>query len=235
MTIFGKTLLAVVPARGGSKSIPKKNLTVLAGRTLIAHAAGVCAALPWIDQAVLSTDDKEIAVEGRKVGLEVPFMRPAEFSGDLSTSVDMWRHAWLASEEAFAMRFDVAILLEPTSPMRRPDDVEATVRTLLEGEYPAVCTISRMPGHFTPQKTLTIDDEGRIGFYLQTGSSYSLRQTIPPYYYRNGICYAVRRETLIERGVIMDETCHAIVIERDVVNIDDPIDLKFAEFLFSRT
>jgi CMP-N-acetylneuraminic acid synthetase len=92
-----------------------------------------------------------------------------------------------------------------------------------------------MPGHFTPQKTLTIDDEGRIGFYLQTGSSYSLRQTIPPYYYRNGICYAVRRETLIERGVIMDETCHAIVIERDVVNIDDPIDLKFAEFLFSRT
>lgn len=235
MAILGKTLLAVIPARGGSKSIPRKNLAVLAGRTLVKHAAGVCAALSWVDRAVLSTDDMEIAEEGRRAGLEVPFMRPAELSGDMSTSVDMWRHAWLASEEAFAMRFDISVLLEPTSPMRRPGDVESAVLTLLEGGHSAVCTVSRTPAHYTPHKTLTIRDTGKVGFYLPTGALHSLRQTIPPYYNRNGICYAVTRETLVDSGVIIGESCQALVIERDVVNIDDQLDLDFAEFLMRRT
>ncbi len=235
MALMGKTLLAVVPARGGSKSIPRKNLAVLGGHTLIAHAATVCADLTCIDRAVLSTDDMEIAFEGRRVGLEVPFTRPAEFSSDHSTSVEMWRHAWLASEEAFSMRFDISVLLEPTSPMRRPQDVEATVRAMLSGNYSAACTVSRTPAHFTPQKTLVINDKGLINFYLPTGSSYSLRQAIPPYYHRNGICYAVKREALVDKRVILGEDCFAVVIERDVVNIDDPIDLEFAQFLLGRT
>ncbi len=235
MAILGKTVLAVVPARGGSKSIPRKNLAVLAGRSLVASAAAVCAALPWIDHAVLSTDDREIADEGRRAGLEVPFMRPDELSGDLSTSVDMWRHAWQASEQAFGMRFDASVLLEPTSPMRQPGDVERTVRVMLEGGHAAAATVSRTPAHYTPHKTLTISGEGKIGFYLPTGARHSLRQTVPPCYHRNGICYAVLRETLVDRGVILDESCHAVVIERDVVNIDDPFDLEFAEFLCRRS
>lgn len=234
MAILGKTVLAVVPARGGSKSIPRKNLAMLAGRSLVAHAAAVCASLPWIDHAVLSTDDEEIADEGSRAGLQVPFMRPDDLAGDLATSVDMWRHAWLASEDAFGVRFDISVLLEPTSPMRRAQDVERTVRTMLEGGHAAAATVSRTPAHYTPHKTLTISGEGMIGFFLPAGARHSLRQTIPPYYHRNGICYAVLRETLVDRGVILDESCQAVVIERDVVNIDDPFDLKLAEFLFSR-
>ncbi len=233
MAFHGKTVLAVVPARGGSKSIPRKNLVVLAGRSLVAHAAAVCSVLPWIDHAVVSTDDAEIAEEGRRAGLEVPFMRPYELSGDLSTSVDMWRHAWLASEEAFGMHFDISVLLEPTSPMRRPADVERTVRTLLECGQ-AAATVSRTPAHFTPHKTLIVNEEGKIGFYLPTGGRHSLRQSIPPYFHRNGLCYAVTRETLVEKGIIIDENCQAVVIDRDVVNIDEPFDLEFAEFLLGR-
>ncbi len=234
MSFDGIAVLAVVPARGGSKSIPRKNLAVVQGRSLIAHAAAVTQALPWIDRAVLSTDDEEIAAEGQRAGLLLPFMRPADLAGDRSTSVDTWRHAWLASEAAYCMRFDVSVLLEPTSPLRRPDDVEAAVRLLLDGKHAAAATVSPTPAHYTPHKTLTIDAGGCIGFYLEGGARHSLRQTISPYYHRNGICYALRREALVERGHIIEENCAALVIERPVVNIDEPLDLEFAAFLLDR-
>lgn len=234
MSLDGLAILAVVPARGGSKSIPRKNLAAIMGKSLIAHAAAVIQMLPWIDRAVLSTDDDEIADEGRRAGLLVPFMRPSELASDTATSVDMWRHAWLASEQAFRTRFDLSVLLEPTSPLRRPEDVQATVRALLEGDHAAAATVSRTPAHFTPHKTLTIDDAGRIGFYLPTGTRHSLRQTIPPYYHRNGICYAVQRETIIDKGMILESDCQAVIITRPVVNIDDPLDLELAAFLTER-
>jgi len=234
MTWKGSRVLAVVPARGGSKGIPRKNLRHIAGRSLIAHCADLCAQLPWLDLALLSTDDAEIAAEGRAYGLAVPFMRPAELAGDTSTSVDMWRHAWLAAEADHG-KFDLGILLEPTSPLRRIDDVEGTLGLLLSAGAAAAATVSVAPGHFTPHKCLTLDDERRIGFFLPQGSRHSLRQSIPPFYYRNGLCYAVRRETLVERGHIIDEDCAAMVVRRPVVNIDEPFDLELAEFLFART
>lgn len=234
MSLDGITILAVVPARGGSKSIPRKNLAVIQGHSLIAHVAAVTRALPWIDRAVLSTDDEEIAAEGLRAGLLLPFMRPAGLAGDRSASVDMWRHAWLASEEEFGMHFDVSVLLEPTSPLRRSGDVEATVKLLIDGQHAAAATVSRTPAHYSPHKTLEIDGNGVISFYLEDGARYSLRQSIPTYYHRNGICYAVRRETLIENRQIIEKNCAALIIDRPVVNIDEPLDLEFAAFLMAR-
>jgi CMP-N-acetylneuraminic acid synthetase len=112
-------ILAVVPARGGSKSIPRKNLAELGGRSLVARAGDVCMQLDFLDAAVLSTDDAEIANAGKASGLSVPFFRPPEFSGDSAGSLEMWQHAWKASEEAFGIHFDLSVLLEPTSPLRR--------------------------------------------------------------------------------------------------------------------
>jgi CMP-N-acetylneuraminic acid synthetase len=227
----GMNILAVVPARGGSKSIPRKNLALVGGLSLVGHAAKVVSALPWINRAILSTDDQEIAEEGRRHGLLVPFMRPEELAGDRSTSVDMWRHAWLASEDYFGDRFDISILLEPTSPLRRPEDVERTIRILAEGGHAAAATVSRTPAHYTPHKTLTINENGLIGFYLPEGARHSLRQSIPPYYHRNGVCYAVRRATLVEKAYILEQDCAAVVIERPVINIDEELDLRIADIL----
>jgi len=234
MAYQGLKVLAVVPARGGSKSIPRKNLRQVSGQSLLARAAQAARALPWIDRAVLSTDDEEIRLEGLRYGLEVPFMRPDYLAGDLSTSAEMWRHAWLASEEHYGLLFDMSILLEPTSPLRRPEDIERTVAALLEGNHQAAATISKAPAHFTPHKCLTVDSQGRIGFYLTDGASFSLRQKIPTYYYRNGVCYAVRRETMINGGYILEKDCAAVIINRPLVNIDEPFDLELAEFLMNR-
>ncbi len=233
MALHGHTVLAVVPARGGSKAIPRKNLCRVGGLSLVARAGRVAASLPWLDARILSTDDEEIAHEGRGHGLDVPFMRPDALSGDLANSIDMWRHAWLEAEKHYGQRFDISVLLEPTSPLRRAEDITATVELLLSGDYRSAATVSPAPAHFTPQKCLTVTG-GLIGFYHDAGASHSIRQTIPTYYFRNGICYAVRRKTLVEDRTILGEACAANVIERHIVNIDEPFDLELAEFLLQR-
>ncbi|MCI0401649.1 MAG: acylneuraminate cytidylyltransferase family protein [Gammaproteobacteria bacterium] len=234
MTWEGLSVLAVVPARGGSKAIPKKNLRKVGGVSLVGRAAQIAHSLPWLDHAILSTDDEEIANEGRRYSLDVPFMRLGELSTDTATSAGMWRHAWLEAEKHYGRRFEISILLEPTSPLRRAEDVERTMSALLTGDFDAAATVNLAPAHFTPQKCLTVDDTGIINFYLEDGAEFSIRQKIPPYYFRNGICYAVKRATLLEGGRILEKNCVAVVIERPVVNIDEPFELEVAEWLLSR-
>ena len=231
--IEGLTVLAVVPARGGSKSIPRKNLKTVGGVSLVGRAAQIATALPFIDAALISTDDPEIAAEAKTHGLDVPFMRPSELSGDTATSVDMWQHAWLAAEAHYGKRFDLSVLLEPTSPLRRPEDVERTVQAVIAGA-PAAATVSPTPAHYTPHKTLQITAKGEITFYLEGGARYSLRQGIPAYYHRNGLCYAVTRDHLVNQGCIIDRGAVAVIVERHVVNIDDMFELELAEWLLER-
>ena len=234
MAYEGFKILAVIPARGGSKGIPRKNLCKINGISLVGHAVKVAQSLKWIDRTVLSTDDEEIAGEGRNYGLEVPFMRPAELASDTASSYAVWKHVWLTSEEHFKEHYDISVLLEPTSPMRRAEDITITVRALLESDCDAAATISQAPAHFTPHKCLTLDENGIIGFFHQKGRQFSIRQKIPAYYFRNGICYALKRSTLIEKGFIIEKNCKAVVIERKVVNIDDQHELEYAEFLFQK-
>ena len=234
MSYKGHKILAIIPARGGSKGIPRKNLCTVGGVSLVGHAVKAALALEWIDHTIISTDDDEIAAEGLKHGAEVPFRRPVELASDQASSTDMWKQAWLASEDHFNETFDISILLEPTSPLRRPGDIQNTVNTLIEGNYSAAATFSRAPAHFTPHKCLTLDENGIIGFYHEQGQKFSIRQKIPAYYYRNGICYAVKRHTLLKKEMIIEENCKAVVIERPVVNIDDLHELEYAEFLLQK-
>ena len=234
MSWHGARVLVVVPARGGSKSIPRKNLCEVGGLSLVARAAEVARALPWVDAAVLSTDDDEIASEGRKHGLVVPGMRPPELAHDTATSADMWKHAWLTAEAHYGGRFDTSLLLEPTSPMRVADDIERVMCALDEGDHGSAATVTRTPAHFTPEKTLRVSSAGLIEHYLPPGRAQTIRQKIPPYFHRNGICYGVRRKTLVEQGEIISADCAAVIVDREVVNIDHPHELELARWLLSR-
>lgn len=227
-------MLAVVPARGGSKGIPRKNLARVGGISLVARTAGVVAGLPWLDAALLSTDDPEIAAEGRAHGLDVPFLRPADLAADRAAAAPAWKHAWEAAEAHYGRRFDLSVWLQPTSPLRTPEDVTATVAAMVQGGHAAACTVSRIPGHYTPEKTFVLETGGVMRFYAPDGARHVARQSIPDYWTRNGHCYAVRRATLVERGHIVEEDCKAVPIERFIVNIDDPIDLDLAEWALAR-
>lgn len=233
MAFKKNTVLAIVPARGGSKGIPRKNLQKVGGISLVGRVGELVQSLEWLDARVLSTDDEGIASEGRAHGLDVPFMRPDELAGDLAKSIDMWRHAWLAAEEHYGMRFDISILLEPTSPLRRVEEVTATVEALLDGNHKSAATVSPAPAHFTPHKCLTVTDN-KVGFYHPDGAKHTIRQTIPTYYFRNGICYATTRNSVIDEGAVIGDDCVSVIIDRPIVNIDEPFDLELAEYLLKR-
>jgi len=233
VTWNSRVILAVVPARGGSKGIPRKNLQRIGGISLVACVAGLCARLSWLDAAVLSTDDDEIAREGEAHGLAVPFRRPAELAGDSAGSVAMWRHAWQEAEEHFGRVFELSILLEPTSPLRTVEDIERTVEAVAAGA-PAAATVSPTPAHYTPHKTLTVSNNGYLGFYLEEGPLYAIRQQVPEYYHRNGLCYAASRKHLVDEGQIINADCKAVVVKRPVVNIDDQFELDLANWLYER-
>ena len=230
----GRTVLAVVPARGGSKGVPRKNMAEVGGLSLIARTAAVIKALPWIDRALISTDDPDFAAEAQQHGLDAPFLRPVELSTDTAHAADVWIHAWLAAEAQHGVRFEISVYLQPTSPFRTPVHVEATVRAMIEGGSAAACTVSRVPGHFTPQKLLLRDDAGRLSFFAADGAQHKNRQTIPPYWYRNGYCYAALRRTVIERRHIVEEDCIGVPIDEAIVNIDDPFELEIARWLAAR-
>lgn len=233
MSLHDKTVLAVIPARGGSKGIPNKNMREINGKSLIAHAALCAQSLTWIDAIVLSSDDDNFCSHAKSLNIDVPFKRPAELSTDNAKSIDMWKHAWLACEEHYKKAFDISILLEPTSPLRKPEDITKAIELLIKEKSYSVATVSKTPGHYTPHKTLKLDQSGNIEPYLEDGIKYSIRQDIPDYYHRNGICYATTRESLINKNNLMQENCLALVIDRPIVNIDEEIDLKLAEVLMA--
>jgi len=234
MALQGYSVLAVVPARGGSKGIPRKNLCKVGGISLIAHAARTAGALDWIDRAILSTDDEEMAEEGRCHGLEVPFSRPAELATDTASGVDVWRHAWIESERHYGCRFDLSVLLQPTTPLRRPDEVEQTIRTLVEGGHRAAATVGRVPLDYSPGRCLTLRSDGVLDFYAPEGAQTTRRQDFETLYFRDGTCYAVTRESLVANRHVIEDDCAGVVIDRYVVNIDEPFELALAEFAWSR-
>lgn len=126
----GKTCLVVVPARGGSKGIPLKNLREVGGKPLVARVGDVLRELSWVDRAVVSTDHEEIARVAEAAGIAAPFRRPESLSGDRIGDVDVLLHALESMEQLDAKRYDIVVMLQPTSPLRRAEDVTAAVRKL---------------------------------------------------------------------------------------------------------
>ena len=150
------SVLAVIPARGGSKGVLRKNMRTVGGVSLVGRAAHLAASLPWIDHTVISTEDAEIRAEAVCHGASAPFVRPPELAGDEVSSEDVWRHAWLAAEDHYAMKFDISLLLEPTSPLRIEDDLTATAAILSEGGHASAATVCRSPAETTVHRLLPI-------------------------------------------------------------------------------
>ncbi|HMK46241.1 MAG TPA: acylneuraminate cytidylyltransferase family protein [Methanocella sp.] len=232
--MLGKTVLAVVPARSGSKGIPNKNMRKVAGISLIGHAGQTLSQLEFIDAKVISTDSPEYAAEGKKYGLDAPFLRPPDLSSDQSGAVETMQHALVESEERYGKRFDVALIIEPTSPLRRPEDVEAAARLLIESGADSVVAVSPLNSKSHPRKLLTVKDD-KLGFYLEGGNEIKGRQQLHGgLYWRNGVCYALTRECLMEKGAIITDNTLPYIINREIVNVDEPLELEWAEFLMQR-
>ena len=227
---LGKRVLAVVPARSGSKGVRDKNMKILGGLSLIARAAECLNELDWLDAKVLSTDSNRYADEGKKYGLQVPFLRPDLLSSDNATAIDTMVHALQESEKVFDTEFDILLIIEPTSPFRIASDIEGTCRELIENNVDSVVCVSPLNTQYHPAKVLNINNE-RLQYYETRGENITARQQLEILYAKNGICYALTRDCLLNKREIVTDNSLPFVIDRHIVNIDDPIDIKWAEFL----
>jgi CMP-N-acetylneuraminic acid synthetase len=221
-------VLGLVPARGGSKGVPGKNVRPLAGHTLLEYTARAARESGVIDRIVLSTDSAEIADAGRRAGLEVPFIRPASLAADDTPMVPVIMHA-LSEIERHAWSPDIIVLLQPTSPLRRPQHVRDAVNALRESTADSVVTVVEVPRHLSPDYVMRIDD-GRLQPFLPEGTGITRRQDARPAYSRDGTVYAFRRSTLERFGGIYGDDCRPLLIDaNESLSIDSPADWDAAE------
>lgn len=206
-------VLALVPARGGSKGIPGKNIRPLAGRTLLEYVARAAAESGVIDRVVLSTDDEAIAAEGRRLGLDVPFLRPPELAADDTAMLPVIEHAVAAlGEKGWAP--GIIVLLQPTSPLRRPSHIRAAVKELRSSGADSVVTVVELPRHLSPDYVMRVDD-GRLVPFLPEGARVTRRQDARPAFVRDGTVYAFWLRTLAATHSIYGRDCRPLIIPAD--------------------
>jgi CMP-N-acetylneuraminic acid synthetase len=227
--IDGRRVLAVVPARGGSKGVPLKNLRRVDGVPLVGLVGPIFSAVSEIDRAVVSTDHDDIARAAEAAGIAAPFRRPPELSGDRIGDQEVLAHALLATEELDGVTYDVVVMLQPTSPLRTADDVRRCLVCLVTGGWDAVWTLSATDVKYHPLKQLVLDDDGAMDYWDARGASIIARQQLEPTYHRNGVAYAITRSCLIAKGTIKGERTAGLIVSGQHVSIDDEADLRMAE------
>ena len=221
-------VLGIVPARGGSKGLPGKNLRLLAGRPVLAYAAHAARESGVLDRVILSTDSEEIAGIGRQVGLEVPFMRPAALAADDTPMAPVLIHA-VETLAAAGWVADLIVLLQPTSPLRRPEHVRDAVRLLRETGASAVATVVELPRHLSPDYVMKIED-GALRPFLPEGARLTRRQDTRLAYVRDGTVYACWRTTLERFGNVYGDNCRPLILDAaDSLSIDTAADWAEAE------
>ena len=221
-------ILALIPARGGSKGLPGKNLRPLAGHSLIEYAARVARESGIVDRAVLTTDAQEIAAEGRRVGLDVPFLRPADLASDDTPMKPVIGHA-LAALAAEGFRPEIVLLLQPTSPLRSAKHLRDAVRLLRESRADSVVSVVELPRHLSPDYVMRIED-GDLKPFLPEGAGVTRRQDARPAYVRDGTIYAFWTRTLLEQGSIYGAHCRPLIVDAaESITIDTAEDWEAAE------
>lgn len=224
-------ILAIIPARGGSKSIPRKNLTLLGDKPLIAHTIQVALAASSITKAVVITDDLEIANVSRLYNAEVPLILPSELAQDESpiTQALMYAIPKIQSESEI---FEYLLLLQPTSPFRSVFDIETAIESMLERHSDSLVSVSIVDRH--PYWMKIVNQDGYLENFFQTTQSNKRRQDLPVIYALNGAIYLIKLEKfLISENFYTENTLAYIMPPERSLDIDRPWDLHLANLILS--
>lgn len=228
----GKKILAIIPARGGSKGLRLKNLRKVNKVPLVAYVAKIVNKIPLIDRAVVSTDHKKIAKIAKKAGLSVPFKRPFKISGDKISDYDVIVHALNFMEKKDKTKYDIIVSLPPTSPLRKPADVIGAIKMLINKNFDSVWTVSKTDNKYHPLKQLKII-KNKIQFYSPKGSKIIARQQLKPVYHRNGVAYVMTRKCLKKKKNIITNNTGAYLVDNFQISVDTRFDLKLVNYFLS--
>ena len=221
-------IIAIIPARGGSKTIPRKNIRPLSGKPLIAHTIEAAIGSKSINRVVVSTEDEEIAEISKTYGAEV-IKRPAELAQDDSPTIDAIMHVLNWFEERNE-RFDIVVLLEPTSPLRKVDDLDSAIRLFIRNFDKADSLVSLGEVHLENPYIMKKVENGFVIPFTQLGTAYHQRQQLPKVYFPYGVIYLSKVDALKRYGTFYQDRTIPYLIERwQNYEIDDNYDFICVE------
>ncbi len=225
-------IFALIPARGGSRGIPRKNIAPLLGKPLIAWTIEQALQIDLIDRVIVSTEDAEIAAIARDYGAETPFVRPAELASDTANGMDVLVHCarWLRDEEQYTA--DYLLELPVTAPLRLPQDIVNTVE--VARTYDADIVVSVTPAVEHPYWVRRIDEQHRLQPFVNDAPDVVRRQDLPDAYALNGAVYMIRVNTLLNHAAQSAKTYPSIMVRENSVDINTPFDLELVEFMLQR-
>jgi CMP-N,N'-diacetyllegionaminic acid synthase len=211
-------VIGLIPARGGSKGVPRKNIRLLAGKPLLWYTAAAAREATRLARVILSTDDPEIADVGRACNLEVPFLRPADLASDGTGTLAVVQHA-IAALEAEGERIDAVCLLQPTAPFRTAGIIDGCIDLLERTRADAVVTVAEVPHEYNPHWVYFADPTGTL--HLSTGDEQPIprRQDLPRSFHRDGAVYLTRRDVVMEQHSLYGKTLRGFVVDPTVPNV----------------
>jgi CMP-N-acetylneuraminic acid synthetase len=222
-------VLGIIPARGGSKGIPAKNLVPICGRPLLAYTADAVRESRMLTRTIVSTEDERIADCARSLALEVPFMRPLSLATDDMPMLPVLQHA-VTTMRASGFAADIVVLLQPTSPLRRGSHIDAAVDWLERTRGDSVVSVVEVPHQFNPASVMRLED-GLLRPFLD-GSTVTRRQDKARVFARNGPAVLAVHTRVIEGGSLYgEETWPLIMTPEESIDIDTPWDLRVAELM----
>jgi len=226
-------VIAIIPARGESKGIPRKNIRLLAGKPLIVHTIETALKCKLLYRVIVSTDDKKIADISKKHGAEVPFMRPKELALDSTPMEPVLQHAVSHIEQNEKSHIDIVVLLQPTSPFRKVSDIENCIKKLKNEKADSVVTVCE--AEYNPYFVMMKIQNDNLVPFLKTEKPITRRQDAPKVYRLNGAVYAVRRDVLMNENKLFTGNTRAVIMPQErSIDLDSQLDFEFAEFLIKR-
>ena len=223
--------IAIIPARGGSKGLPGKNIKLLNGKPLIVYTIEAAIISGCFDKVIVSTDDEKIAEISQKFGAEIPFLRPKELASDTSNSIDVIKHALSFYTESNIVIKEFA-LLQPTSPLRDYMDIRHAYTIYQEKLAQAVVSVCET--EHSPLWSNTLPPDLSLDKFLNANVINIRRQDLPIYYRLNGAIYIANTEFFLKNETFFGDGCFAYIMQqKNSVDIDTLIDFKMAEFLLS--
>lgn len=225
--------LAIIPARGGSKGLPGKNIRPLAGTPLITYTIRAAQEAKSIDRIIVSTDDEDIATISREAGAEVPFLRPENLSGENATSIDACLHVLEQAKEMSGYHPDIVAFLQPTSPLRSAPDIDAAANFLIQSGADSVVGVKPVTEY--PQWMRSMDDEQRLRPLFEDTPKPPPRQELEPFYLVNGAIYLSTTASLLKyKDFYGIDTRGYLMPEERSIDIDTLNDFQRAEELIAK-
>ena len=223
-----ENILAIIPARGGSKGVPRKNIRELGGKPLIQYTIEAAMGSDYIDRLIVSTDDEEVAEISRNFGAFIPFMRPSEYATDTAKAIAVVKHALLEMEKLDDKKYSTIVYLEPPAPFRTSDDIDASIKLFIENKPGSVVTVNEA-NQFHPILMKKIEDNQLKPIWKNEPEGVPRQLYAPKAFMRNGAVYVLRRKNILNDIFYGNPIIPFIMPDERSICIDTMLDWYAAE------